>query len=281
MASESVQPVTGTLSGGNGNRLFYRRWAAPGAGKVLLIVHGLGEHSARYVHVGGFFQAHGYDVLAFDLRGHGRSEGRRGWVARYGDLAADLEAVFQQVDMQRTVVFAHSFGAQLALWFLAQSRQRPQGLVASAPWLALSEPPGPNLVRFARFLNRWWPAFGFPTGITGTKVSGDQAFLDSFEDKHLGIPIVRVRTYFEAERAAAELRDRPQCPVPVLVAHGSEDPVTSLAETLKFFERLEAPVKELRIYPGFRHELHNETGRDVVLQDYLEWIEGRLNPGEA
>src|SRR5947209_9218665 len=100
MASENGQtgPETGTLRGGHGNRLFYRRWRAPEAEKTLLIVHGLSEHSARYLHVGGFFHARGYNVLAFDLRGHGRSEGRRGWVGRYADLGTDLEAVFQEVD---------------------------------------------------------------------------------------------------------------------------------------------------------------------------------------
>ena len=197
----------------------------------------------------------------------------RGAFLRYEELATDLETILATLEVKTTILFAHSFGAQLTFWTLARSDHRPLGLVASAPWLALTEPPGPWLRRFALAMDRCWPSFPFPTGITGDKVSSDQAFIDSLEEQHLLIPFIRVHTYFEAERAAADLLRRPVCPVPVLIAHGTADPVTSVAVTQQFFHRLDAPAKTLKLYPDLRHELHNEVGREAVLRDYLAWMQ--------
>ena len=270
---------TGEIRGDG--KFFFRRWRTDEAQALVLIVHGLGESTGRYVHVGRFFQQAGFEAMAMDLRGHGRSTGRRGAFERYEELAADLERVLDTLNVRTTFLFAHSFGAQLAFWTLARSPHRPIGLIASAPWLALVEPPKPALRRLARFVHRWWPGCPFPTGITGNKVSSDQAFIDSLEDKELVIPYIRVHTYFEAERAAGELLRNPVCPVPVLIAHGTADPVTSVAVTQQFFHHLQAPEKTLKLYPDLRHEPHNEAAREMVLEDYVGWMRGILNRSGA
>ncbi|MBV9491886.1 MAG: alpha/beta fold hydrolase [Verrucomicrobia bacterium] len=263
----------GEMQAGGSPRLFFRRWRVDAPAAQVLVVHGLGENTGRYVHVGQFLQRAGFDVLAVDLRGHGRSGGRRGAFLRYEDLASDLEFILATLEVKRTIVFAHSFGAQLSFWTLARSDQRPLGLIASAPWIGLTEPASPWLRGFARVMHRCWRWFPFPTGITGDKVSSDEAFIESLEDKYLLIPFIRLHTYFEAERAAADLLRRPFCPVPVLIAHGTADRVTSPAVTQQFFHRLEAPAKTLKLYPDLRHELHNEAAREKVLQDYLAWMQ--------
>jgi alpha-beta hydrolase superfamily lysophospholipase len=264
---------TGEMKGSGSATLFFRRWRADAAVAQVLLIHGLGESTGRYLHVGRFFQQAGFSVFAIDLRGHGRSSGQRGAFARYEDLASDLEIALATLEVEATIIFAHSFGAQLAFWALARSRYRPLGLIASAPWLELTYPPGPSLRRFAQVMRRCWPACPFPTGITGNKVSSDQAFIDALEDKHLLIPFIRVHSYFEAERAANDLLGHPVCPVPVLIAHGTADPVTSPAVTQQFFSRLQAPAKTLKLYPDLRHELHNEGARETVLRDYLAWMQ--------
>jgi alpha-beta hydrolase superfamily lysophospholipase len=265
---------TGEIKASGSATLFFRRWHADGAIAQVLVIHGLGESTGRYLHVGRFLQQAGFNVFAIDLRGHGRSSGQRGAFARYEDLASDVETALATLEVKSTIIFAHSFGAQLAFWTLGRTRYRPLGLIASAPWLELTYPPGPSLRRFAQVMRRCWPACPFPTGITGDKVSSDQAFIDALDDKHLLIPFIRVHTYFEAERAAGDLLRQPFCPVPVLIAHGTADPVTSPAVTQQFFDRLQAPAKTLKLYPDLRHELHNEGARETVLRDYLAWMQG-------
>jgi len=71
---------------------------------------------------------------------------------------------------------------------------------------------------------------------------------------------------------------------PILYAHGDADEVTSFETARDYFTRLQAPSKLIKIYPGMRHELHNETGRAQVLADYVEWMKSanRIgSPGRA
>ncbi|MGA8659621.1 MAG: lysophospholipase [Chthoniobacterales bacterium] len=269
--------ATGTRPNADGLQLFYRRWESPVAPPALVvIIHGQGEHSGRYVHVGKFFADAGLAAVAPDLRGHGKSQGRPGVILHYSELAADVLPFVRDRTIQRCFLFGHSLGGQLVLWIAQQKLVEVDGVIASAPWLQLTEPPGAWLVNFARILNRYVPSYRFPTGISDKKVSQDQAHLDSLEDLDLLHNFITVRMYFEAEKAAASLLASPEVQIPILLTHGDEDSVTSLQATRDFFQRLKAPSKTLRIYPGLRHELHNETERARVLNDYLEWIRVRL-----
>ncbi len=252
-----------------------RHWDPPGlpVGTIFL-VHGLGEHSGRYVHVGEFFAEAGYRVLAPDLRGHGQRKDWPPFIRTYSELGADVvKLIAQQRDPGPCILFGHSLGAQIALWLGQQKLVSVDGIVASAPWLRLTHPPGKWLLRLARVMNRVMPKLKFPSGIKREYASHDQAHLDSLSDLHLVHDFIRVRMYFEAEKAAGELWARPRLFSPVLLACGGEDQVTSSDATKEFFRILEAPRKDLLCYPGLRHELHNETERTQVLADYLSWIQ--------
>ena len=265
--------TTGTQTNANGLRLFYRRWEPLGSPSgMIVIIHGQGEHSGRYVHVGKFFAEAGLTVVAPDLRGHGKSQGRPGVISHYSDLAGDAISFVRDRSIQRCFLFGHSLGGQLVLWIARQKLVEVNGVVASAPWLRLAEPPPAWLVSFAGIVNRLVPSCRFPTGISDQKISRDKAHLDSLEDLDLVHRFITARMYFEAEKAAGSLLASTAIEMPVLLAHGDEDEVTSLQATREFFQQLQAPSKTLRIYPGFRHELHNEPERAQVLNDYLEWI---------
>ena len=101
--------------------MVFRFFAASGiqrSGPVasVVIVHGLGEHSGRYVHVGRYFAEAGIRTIAFDLRGHGRSPGRPVFVNRYVELASDVDCVVKHFSGGPTFLFGHSLGGQLVLW---------------------------------------------------------------------------------------------------------------------------------------------------------------------
>ena len=265
--------TTGTLANANGLRLFYRRWEPPGSpSAMIVIIHGQGEHSGRYVHVGKFFAEAGLAAVAPDLRGHGKSQGRPGVISDYSDLAADVVSFVRDRNIQRCFLFGHSLGGQLVLWIARQKLVEVNGVLASGPWLRLTEQPPAWLVSFAGIVNRWVPSCRFPTGIGDQKLSRDKTHLNSLEDLDLVHRFITARMYFEAEKAAGSLLASAAIETPVLLAHGDEDDVTSVQATQEFFQQLQAPSKTLRIYPGFRHELHNETERARVLNDYLEWI---------
>jgi acylglycerol lipase len=264
---------TGTIPTEDGLSLFYRRWdPKTGAGANVFIVHGLGEHSGRYVHVGKSFAEAGFRVIAFDLRGHGRSDGKPVFIRRYEELASDVECVIKRFTESPPFLFGHSFGAQLVLWTVQHSQLELKGIILSAVWLALAHAPPKWQVTLARKLNERIPGFRFPTGIDGEKLSQDRAQLDSLEDLDLLHRFITVRMYLEAVRAVTEILGMRGIKFPILMIHGDEDEVTSREAAEKFFHGLQAPSKTFKVYSGFRHESHNETERTKVLADYVDWM---------
>jgi alpha-beta hydrolase superfamily lysophospholipase len=267
--------VTGTFKTGLGPHLFFRRWTPDSSSRgTIVIVHGLGEHSGRYVHVGDFFARAGFTAFAFDLRGHGSSEGRPIFIRRYQDYLDDLESVFTHLGWpEPLILFGHSLGGQLVLAYAQSGKKAPAGYIAASPWLGLSRPPSIWLERVARILNPVFPAWRFRTGIGSGDNSRDQALLDSFPDLDKGHEFITVRTYLEIVKANRQLVAHPSANAPVLLTHGEVDAVTSIEATRAYFEKLIAPSKTFISYPDARHELHNDLIRAKVLNDYLEWIQ--------
>ena len=278
---DAPEYTTGTIEGQDGLTLFYRIWNRDTvAGKDLFLVHGLGEHSGRYVHVGRHFAQAGYRTIAFDLRGHGRSGGKPVYINRYEELAADVQSVVNHFGGNASFLFGHSTGGQLVLWAARHCKMNLAGVIASAPWLGLAQPPPLWQVIVARMLNISLPGFRFPTHVDRANLSHDQAHLDSLEDLDLLHGFITVRFYFEAMRAAEQIVDKPVIDVPVLLVQGGDDRVTSRDTVEAFYQRLKAPAKTLKIYPRLFHELHNETERREVMDFFGDWMTSvsRLDP---
>ena len=264
----------GEIRSRDGTRLFYRQWTPVSSARgTILLIPGLGEHSGRYLHVGEFFRDAGFTVLAIDIRGHGRSGGARAYVKQYDDFLDDIRAAIGLVKVQPLIVFGHSLGGEIALALAREKESNVAGYIVSAPWLALTSPPATWMVRVASLLNIVYPECRFATGIKQGETSSDLRHLDSLADLDLNTKFITVRAFFEITARANRLLNDPQANAPVLIAHGKPDPVTSGDATIAFFRELEAPAKELKIYDGFLHELHNEADRLRVLNDYLDWIE--------
>jgi alpha-beta hydrolase superfamily lysophospholipase len=258
----------------DGTKLFCREWEIEGPAKgTILMIPGLGEHTGRYVHVGDFFQKAGFNVIGIDVRGQGRSGGTPGYVERYDQFLEDVRAGVRAVEVFPLFILGHSFGGQLTLALAARGEPNVTGYLASGPWLALSKPPAAWLVGLASLANKVFPNCRFPNGLKRSQNSSDEAHLDSLVDLDLNHTFITPRAFFEISAEARRLSADPRANAPVLIAQGRPDPVTSVEASIEFYERLEAPAKDLVIYDGFLHELHNEKGRARVLEDYLTWIE--------
>jgi acylglycerol lipase len=268
---------TGTLKTDDGVKLHYKLWEpGPAETSTVIIVHGLGEHSGRYVHVGKYFGEAGFRAVAFDLRGHGRSSGRPVFIKHYQELADDVEAILNEFGTKNNFLFGHSLGGQLVLWAAQRLPLNLAGIISSAPWLALAVPPPKWQVALARKLNRRLPGLRFPTEIDHSKLSRDQEHLDSLEDLNRVYDFITVRMFMEATNAADEVIKAKEIPVPLLLAHGGNDSVTSIDATRWFFGNLKNPSKKLLNYPELCHELHNEPERENVMADYVNWMNGIL-----
>ena len=263
----------------DGGRLWVRTMdPAAKARAELLVTHGLGEHLARYAHVAAAMTARGIRVHRYDLRGHGRSSGRRGDVERPDVFLDDLQMLHARAAGSGLPVFlyGHSMGGQLTLRFLERDRPAVAGAAIASPWLRLAFDPPPWKLAVARLARRVWPAWTLGTGMRPERLSRDPAHVATIPDLELMHHRISARMFF-AVRAGGEaaLAGAREVCAPLLLLHGDADPVTSWQATREFHASAGSVDKTLRIYEGAVHEMHNDLVRAEVLRDIGEWIEAR------
>jgi acylglycerol lipase len=253
-------------------------WSGPAWASVLL-VHGLGEHSGRYRHVGEQLAAAGLDVHAYDHRGTGGSAGRRGHVDRWSqlhdDLAERLAAVRAASSGRPVVLYGHSMGALIVLGYLLGSRPAPDLVVLGSPGLESTLATWKKAL--AVVLGRLVPTLPIPNGIHGASLSRDP----TVAAKTVSDPgCVKVSTArFGAEGLAEQGRVRRAYAglrLPTLVLHGLDDGLVP-ARASEVLATL--PNVERRTYPGLRHELHNEPEGPAVIDDVIAWLRDRASIG--
>jgi alpha-beta hydrolase superfamily lysophospholipase len=267
--------ITDYLSAADGTRLLLRSWPEPVERRAsMLLIHGLGEHSGRYEHVGAYFASAGLAVSALDLRGFGGSGGRKAFVGSFAEYIEDLELPVESMlhHPQPTILYGHSLGGLVALAYALWGRRAPDLLVLSAPTLDAAVPAWKRLA--ARLLARLAPAVALPNDIRGDQLSADPAVGDAYFADPLVVTRTTARLGAEWLRAMAKARAAlAHLAVPTLVIHGGEDTLVppTVSEPL-------AAVPGVRrvVLPGLRHECHNEAGGAVALAEVGGWIDQHL-----
>lgn len=280
-----TQPLEFTTSARDGLALYTYLWRPSAeAMAVVVVTHGHGEYATKYTHVAEAFTAAGYALLAYDLRGHGRSGGPRGHVPRYAAYVSDLHRVMEgaagQFPGKPLFVLGHSLGGQIVLAYLVERQPRLRGAILSAPWLRLMFQPPAWKVSLARTLANLAPSFAQETGLgEAVKMTHDEALIASYPDPALAHGWMSARLGMEAvARGEALFVRAPEVRTPVLILHGGEDGVFAAATSEAFFHEVAAEDKTLHIYPGLYHELLNEVTRAEVYADIFHWLEARLAP---
>ncbi|MCB2224664.1 MAG: lysophospholipase [Actinobacteria bacterium] len=272
-----MNETTETIHAGDGTALFVRSWEpeTPVRAAVVL-VHGLGEHSGRYGHVGAAFAAAGLAVTAPDLRGFGESGGRRAYVRDMGAYLDDLDPLVARAGEAGApvVLLGHSMGGLIALRY-AQTRNRPDLLVLSAPSVEAVISAPKRLA--ARILRRVWPTLSLPNDISGDDLSHDAAVGEAY----FADPLVHTATTAALGGAMLEAMGLAQAggiPMPALLIHGGQDPLVPLSATARYEG---APEVERVVFPGFRHESFNEEGGAEAIGTIVGWIERHTPPARS
>ncbi|WP_437202557.1 lysophospholipase [Planctomicrobium sp. SH664] len=271
------------LTAADGTRLYScRHPVSPSVGLVLL-VHGLGEHSGRYGHLIRYFQDAGLSTVRMDLRGHGRSEGPRGHAPSYDQLLDDLSLMLAEARARfphlPVILYGHSLGGNLvANWCLRRRDTLAEiaGVVLSSPWLELTEKPTPFKSKVIHWLGNVWPSLAIPARFRPRKLTRDPEAIDRYENDplvHFRVTTRLVSSAYDAGLWALEHAG--EFPLPLLGLHGAADPITSPAATALFCER--APDSEFILFENLVHEPHNEPEWPIVLGKIRHWILDRVS----
>lgn len=256
---------TRVLRSVTGDELFLRvqRPSAPPRA-VAVIVHGLSEHSGRYAHVARFLAERGLVVYAHDHIGHGHSGGSRGWVPSFDAFLDDVATVHALAAEENPgiplVLIGHSMGGLITAAYLLERGHKPDYVVFS----------GPAIVPLLDASDR---------RIDATRLSKDPAVQRAYMEDPL---VLRERVtdelFLRLADGLALLPGRAAAlSLPTLLIHGGDDPLCS-AEGAEFWLR-SSRIEDLtvKVYPGGRHEMFNETNKDEVLADLWQWLGARLS----
>ncbi len=269
--------VEGRLTGVENVDLFWQGWLPDTEPTgVLLVSHGIGEHSGRYASVVDELVPDGWAVYGLDHRGHGRSGGTRVHVKRYQDLVDDFETFRRTVVARHpglpVYLLGHSLGGQIALAYTVAHERELSGLVLSAPALASDAVPA-ALVPVLSVVSRFLPTVR-PVGIDDSKISRDQAVVDDYREDplvHHGNPTLALGAaiYQQMDELPGRLGD---LRLPILVQHGTDDALTDPAGTRKLEDASGSPDTTVRWYDGLWHEIYHEPDRARPLTDLREWL---------
>ena len=251
--------------------LHVRTWEREDPERVVVLVHGYGEHIGRYEHVAAAFFERGAVVWGQDHMGHGRSDGERVLVADFETLVDDLHGLVTTAREANpglpVVMVGHSMGGMIATRYAQRHPEELAGLVVSGPILG-----EPALLAQLIALDEI-PDIPIDPAVLSRDESVGQAYADDPLVWHG--PFKRTTVEANAAFLRAIAQDASSLTVPVLWLHGADDQLVLEAETRAGIETLRAGGASIeeKIYPGARHEIFNETNRDEVLADACAFVE--------
>ncbi len=268
------------LTTADGLDLFAQCWIATTPKAIIALVHGIAEHSSRYRHAAEFLASRGYTVYTFDLRGHGRSPGKR-ILLRHMDQHRDdvgkfLAWVQEETSDHPLFLFGHSMGGLVVSYYLLTESPTIKGVILSAPAIKLDNV-SPLLVVVAQLLAAVMPTLPLRQ-LEFAAISRDPAVIEENKNDPLiyhgsipvatGLAMARAVDYVQQHMADFSL--------PLLILHGSADRMVTPEASKQLYARAASTDKTLKIYEGLYHEILNEPEKEEILADMLAWLDARV-----
>jgi alpha-beta hydrolase superfamily lysophospholipase len=216
-----------------------------------------------------------------DLLGHGRSEGQRGHIKNYQELLNQVDLMLQKAaenfPSSPRVLYGHSMGGNIVINYAISKDPPVSALIASSPWLRLVIPISQIERLFSRLANSLLPGLTIPAkGLGAEKLSRDPKHWEEVRNDALVHRKVSVRCAFEImTRGEYALRHVYRINKPFLLMHGNADEITSHKASEEFVANTSERTR-LKIWDGFRHELHSELEYKEVFRYIIEWLEDKI-----
>lgn len=247
---------------------------------VVCLVHGIGEHAGRFARVAGYFEKEKIAVVSMDLRGHGRSRGKRGACAPRREVLRDLDALVEYAQEfypgVPIVMYGHSMGGNITLDYRARGGHNdvPAGYIISAPWIRLVRPVSGGLLTAVKLLSKIAPDFQIKSEFPEEQL-GNVEYVRPYKDDPLVHPYATALCAYEGfsigtalEKGTNEDNGR-AVKTPCLLMHGTEDLICDIQGSRAFAKFQDPQSFTMVEWPGYYHEIHNggphgETGEAVI-----------------
>lgn len=276
---------TGELISADGTRLFYQSWEKPDPKGIIVLSHGVGEHSGRYHNLLQAVNNAGISVYALDHRGHGRSEGKRGHIMSFDQYLDDFDLLVKLAQTQNpgrpTIILGHSMGGVIVFKYILKYGQDFAGLLLSSAGFKNKVEIPAWKTKAALLLSKIWPSLSMPTGIESQLLSHDKNVVQAYIDDPLVHDLVSSRWYTEFTAAGEECLARAgELKLPLLIIHGKDDGIVDYQGSTTVMEKAQSEDKEIHLFDDLYHETMNETEqeRNKVLKIISTWIVNHTSP---
>lgn len=288
MSEESIEDVSSAGSdpgfaearfrGAQDVQLYERRWEIAEAKAGLLIVHGFGEHCARYDSIARILNHERYSVYSYDHRGHGQSPGAMGYIPSFDTLVEDLHLFVQHVTAlvgeKPLFIWGHSMGGLALALYTVRHRPEAKGLVFSGAGVKMGDDVAPLMQKLSGILSTIAPRLPvFELDANAISRIPEEV------EKYVKDPLVyhgkiQARTGHEMIQATKEVQKRMgEIEIPFLALHGTEDHLVKYDASQLLYDQASSEDKSLILYEGAFHEVHNDLDRERFLKDMIEWLD--------
>ncbi|CAN6204387.1 unnamed protein product [Urochloa humidicola] len=272
-----------------GDALFTQSWTPAAADRVkgvVVLLHGLNEHSGRYSHFAKLLNDQGLKVYAMDWIGHGGSDGIHGYVSSLDHAVGDLKVFLEDVVLEENLglpcfFFGHSTGGAIVLKAALDPsvKRHVEGVVLTSPAIHV-QPSHPIIKVVAPIFSMLTPKYRVSAlHKRGPPVSRDpEALKMKYSDPLVYTGPIRVRTGNEILRISSYLqRNLSRVTVPFLVLHGTADTITDPRASQRLYHASMSTNKSIKLYDGYLHDLLFEPERDDIANDIINWLRARLD----
>ena len=261
--------------------LFGQYWKADTSKAVVILVHGMGEHSTRYTDsVIPVFLEHNISVISYDQFGHGKTEGKKGHNPNYKAILDCVDSIVEKAILVfgsiPLFLYGHSMGGNVVINYVLRRKHSFTGVVATSPFLRLAFQPPAIKLAIGKILQKIAPSLTMGNELNADDISRDKKEVE----KYINDPLVHDRispnyslTFIETGEWA--INNAQLLAVPMLLLHGTGDKIISYKASKEFVENTNG-TSTLKLFEGAYHELHNDLCRDEMFKVVIDWIEAQL-----
>jgi len=281
----AVKTEEAWLTTSDGKEIFTKQWMPANNSPVATVVfcHGFGEHINRYCYIFEKFAEAGIEVYGYDQRGFGETGKRnndRGITGGWGVSCSDITNALREQRRSGIPQFlmGHSMGGGLVLHYatVGEERNNLSGIIACSPWL--DQPPAIRPTWFKKLLgdvgSMLMPRMTATLKVDANGISHDPEQVKKYEDDKLNIDFMAISQVMEILHCGQKIRNTGYVNLtqPLLIAHGTTDPITYFDASKELFEKVPSTDKTFTPWDDLYHELHNEYQKDQIIQSYIDWI---------
>jgi alpha-beta hydrolase superfamily lysophospholipase len=258
------------------SNLHGKYWTADEVKSVVVLIHGLGEHMQRYEKsVIKHLAENGFPVVACDLFGHGKSEGKRGYASSYNALLDLVGAIIDKAQEifpnKNIILYGHSLGGNLVINYVLRRQTNVKGIILSSPFLKLAFQPPKWKVHLGKLLLKFAPKITLSNEIDPSKISREPNEVK----RYLADPLIHNKVspiyafpIMDAGKWAIENANHLK--IKTLVLHGTGDNLIDYNGSKTFVS--EAKLAELKLFENGYHELHHDLCRKEFIETVLNWL---------